>query len=69
MAACSGHNAIQLVGLNGGSQSTIYGAGSFVSFVGECAARCQPASGSSVRHLGRRISRYQLFVVDSLAAH
>jgi hypothetical protein len=67
MAVCFGHNAIQLVGGHGRSKSAIYGAGSFASSVGECGSLCQPDSGNSVRHLGVRICRYQLLVVDSLA--
>jgi len=69
VAICSGQNVIQLVGRNGGSQSAIFGADSFVCFVGERAARRQPASGNSDGHLGVRICRHQLFLVGSLAAH
>jgi hypothetical protein len=69
MAVYSGHNAIELVSRSGASEPAIYVAGSFVSFVGDCAAGCQPASGNSIGRLGMRISRHRLFVVDSLAAH
>jgi hypothetical protein len=69
MADGSGENSLQPIGGDGRGKSAVYGSGGFIACVSDGTACFKTDSGSSTEYMGMRISRYQLCVVDSMAAH